>query len=42
MDKTVLREVFGPDREVGIERSCKNLVAGQTTVGWKTLNKIRP
>lgn len=41
VDKTDLLEVFGPEREAGFETSCRNMFAGRSVFGRKTLNKIR-
>jgi len=42
VDKTDLLEVFGSEREAGFETSCRNMFAGRSAFGRKTLNKIRP
>jgi|GEM_PF-1151933 len=42
VDKTDLLEVFGPELEAGVETSCRNVFAGRSAFGRKTLNKIRP
>ncbi len=42
MQKTVLLTVLGPDRPAGFKSAPGNMVPDETTVGGKTLNKIRP
>jgi len=42
VDKTDLLEVFEPEREAGVETSCRKVFAGRPAFGRKTLNKFRP